>query len=805
MFSNIKLSLKLYESKLMSDHTPMMQQYIRIKSAHPNDLLLYRMGDFYELFFDDAIKITKLLDITLTSRGQSAGKPIPMAGVPYHAAENYIARLVKLGETIVICEQVGDSTTAKGPMERKVVRIITPGTLTDEAFLDERHENIIASVFKLKNKYGIATLEFSTGRFVANETSKLDLVKSELARVQPAELIMPEGLQLDLTNVLNNCAVKLRPICDFDYDQSFKTLIKKVEDMPAAIAAAGTLMNYILETQLCEISHIQKIIVERDQETINIDPNSRNNLELMHNLQGKQNCTLLSVIDHTATAMGARLLKRWLSRPLRDQQELKSRHLAVAAFQLQQHYQDLASCLKNIGDIERIITRIALLTARPRDLLRLLEAMKQLPLIKQLLAGFTKQELIVDLHDKLCILPELCALLESAIIDNPPILIRDGGVIAPGYNKELDELRSLADDADSYLLKLEQQERINTGLSTLKVGYNRIHGYYIELSRSQSHKIPTHYQRRQTLKNVERYITPELKSFEDKVLSSRERALSLEKLLYEQLLQTLQKNVTELQTNANSLATIDVLQNFAQCATELNYTCPELTNKPGIMIRAGRHPVVEHIQNNTFVPNDCEFTEKKIMHIVTGPNMGGKSTYMRQTALIVILAHIGSFVPATQATIGPIDQIFTRIGAADDLAGGRSTFMVEMTEAANILHHATEHSLVLIDEIGRGTSTYDGLALAWSIATHLSLKNKSYTLFATHYFELSKLPATIAQIDNLHFAAIEQGDKLVFLHKIQPGPTGKSFGLQVARLAGIPASAILDAKNKLLELETELA
>lgn len=796
----------------VTTHTPMMQQYLNIKAAHPDVLLLYRMGDFYELFFDDAIKVSKLLDITLTARGQSAGKPIPMAGVPHHAAENYIARLIRLGETVVICEQIGDPATSKGPVERKVTRIITPGTLSDEAFLDERLENIIVSIYKFKNVYGLAALEFSTGRFTVNQTKDYAQILAELARLQPVEIVLPEGLNLDLSDTLHNCAVKFCPVDDFAFAFTYKLLCKqfnvtdlsdfKFAEQEMAIGAAGCLLNYVIKTQHGAVPHITYIQTESHQDAIQIDPHSRKNLELTVNLQGKQEHTLLKVLDNTATAMGSRLLQRWLGRPIRNQLELQSRHTAVALLKEQQIYSDIAMHLKAIGDIERIVSRVALLSARPRDLLRLRMSLEQLPSLKACLNKLNTSELLTRLQTQMHELPQICKLLQSAIIDNPPQLIRDGGVIATGYDAELDELRSIAQDSDAYLLKIEQQERSKTGLSTLKVGYNRIHGYYIELSRIQGQTIPLNYQRRQTLKNVERFITPELKTFEDQILSSKERALQREKYLYEELLRTLQQEVNVLQSTAQALATLDVLQNFAQRAAEFNYVCPTLTDKPEIILKAGRHAVVEKIQTNLFVPNDCYFNSNKLMHIITGPNMGGKSTYMRQVALIVILAHIGSFVPAAAATIGPIDQIFTRIGAADDLAGGRSTFMVEMTEAANILQHATDQSLVLIDEIGRGTSTFDGLSLAWAIAKHLIKKNKSYTLFATHYFELSKLPEQLAQADNLHFAAIEQDDELIFMHQVQPGPANKSFGLQVAKLAGLPTAVISNAKSKLLELET---
>lgn len=791
----------------------MIQQYLAIKAQHQHELLFYRMGDFYELFFTDAIRAAKLLNITLTARGHSAGQPIPMAGVPYHAAENYIARLVKLGETIAICEQIGDPATSKGPVERKVCRIITPGTLTDEAFLDATQENLLVCIFAKGQNFGLAWLELSCGRFVISEVNNEELLQAELARLNPAELILPEGLQIAYAPNLHNCAIKQRPSLDFDYTAALQNLCAQfmVQDLTGfgisglklAICAAGCLLNYVLQTQRTTVPHIKALNIETNTDSIQIDAQSRKNLELASNLQGQQQHTLLHVIDHTATAMGSRLLKRWLGRPIRDHLAIQYRHQVVSLFKQQQLYLALAPKLKQIGDIERILSRIALLTARPKDLIILGQALSELPAIKTIIAALTEIQLIQELNRNIYLLPATCELLQRAIIDNPPSLIRDGGVIAAGYDSELDRLRAIHTDADSYLLNLEIQERKSTGLSTLKVGYNRVHGYFIELSRAQSHNLPAHYQRRQTLKNVERYITPELKTFEDQVLSSRERALAREKHLYEELLLTLKQEIPKLQATAQALATIDVLQNFAQRADELNYNCPKLTDVPGITITDGRHPVVEQLATQTFVPNDCQLNSQHKLLIITGPNMGGKSTYMRQLALIVILAHIGSFVPAASAIIGPIDKIFTRIGAADDLAGGRSTFMVEMTEAANILHNATTSSLVLIDEIGRGTSTYDGLALAWAIAKHLVLINKSYILFATHYFEMSTLPENIKHVANIHFAAIEQNDKLVFLHKAQPGPAGKSFGLQVARLAGVPDSVILDAKAKLTALETQ--
>jgi DNA mismatch repair protein MutS len=792
--------------------TPMMQQYLGIKAQHPHELLFYRMGDFYEMFFDDAVRAAKLLDISLTARGQAAGKPIPMAGVPYHAAENYIARLVRMGETIAICEQIGDPATSKGPVERKVCRVISPGTLSDEAFLDERQENLIVSIYKNKTLYGLATLELSTGRFAVTELKSEQDLQTEIARLKPAELIIAEGLKLAFMEQLYNCAIKTRPALDFDYAAAYKNLCLQfqthdlnsfaLENITVAVCAAGCLLSYVQQSQRCELPHIKAIILENKSESIQIDAHSRRNLELSTNLLGNKEHTLVNILDHTATSMGSRLLKRWLGRPLRGHSQLQQRHQAVAAFKQNQSYLPLAPVLENIGDIERILCRIALLTARPRDLIKLRQALDQIPNLRQILDTFTEPQLLQDLTAALHALPQTAELLTKAIIANPPLLIRDGGVIASGYDAELDRLRSIHTDADAYLLNLEQQERTNTGLSTLKVGYNRVHGYYIELSRAQSHKPPAHYQRRQTLKNVERYITPELKSFEDQILSSRERALNREKYLYEELLQALKLQISDLQSTAQALASIDVLQNFAKLADDYNYCCPQFSDLPGIELKAARHPVVEQLQSQAFVPNDCLLNQDNCMYIITGPNMGGKSTYMRQIALIALLAHIGSWVPAASAKIGPIDQIFTRIGAADDLAGGRSTFMVEMTEAANILHHSTANSLVLMDEIGRGTSTFDGLALAWAIAKNLLTTNKAFTLFATHYFEMSNLPEILPRVANIHFAAIEQNDQLIFLHQAKPGPASKSFGIQVAKLAGIPQKVIADAKSKLLDLET---
>lgn len=792
-----------------AQHTPVMQQYLRIKAEYPDRLLFFRMGDFYELFYEDARKIARMLDITLTQRGQSAGEPIPMAGVPFHAAENYLARLVKLGESIVICEQVGDPATAKGPVERQVTRIITPGTVSDAALLEERRDTVITAIYRQHEHYGLAMLDITSGRFQILQTEGSEAVKSELERVKPAEILISEDFQQP--NLLEGrTGIRRRPPWDFDLSVATRLLTQQLQtqdlsafgcdDLPLAIIAAGCLMQYAKETQRTALPHINKLHVERREDSIILDAATRRNLELSINLAGGQDHTLAAVFDYTTTAMGSRLLRRWINRPLRDRSILQQRQHAIATLLDHNIDTDCQQALQQIGDIERIVARIALKSARPRDLVQLRTALAVLPSLRQSLQKFDSpllQQLLAMIDE----FPTLYTLLQRAIVDNPPVVIRDGGVIAKAYDAELDELRSLSENAGEYLVAMENRERDRTGISSLKIGYNRIHGYYIELSRSQAESIPADYIRRQTLKNAERYITPELKSFEDKALSSKSRALALEKALYEQLLETLVADLIPLQETAASLATLDVLCCLAERATTLQLTMPELTDDPGIYIEGGRHPVVEHVLDTPFVPNDTELTKERRMLLITGPNMGGKSTYMRQTALITLLAYIGSFVPAKRAVIGPIDRIFTRIGAADDLASGRSTFMVEMTETANILHNATENSLVLMDEIGRGTSTFDGLSLAFACAAYLAREIKAYTLFATHYFELTTLPETMPGIANIHLTAIEHDDKIIFLHAVKEGPANQSYGLQVAQLAGVPRAVIQQAKEKLGELE----
>lgn len=792
-----------------AQHTPMMQQYLRIKADYPDMLLFYRMGDFYELFFEDANKAAQLLDITLTARGQSASQPIPMAGVPFHAAESYIAKLIRQGLSIAICEQVGEVKAGAGPVERQVVRVLTPGTVSDAAFLDERRDNVLLAVHATQNNYGIAVLDISGGYFHLLEVADEEALHSELARLQPAELLLSEEnrqpLFQDYTQV-----IKHRPPWEFDYETALRLLTTQMQTadlcgfgcqhMQAALCAAGCLLQYVKLTQRTTLAHIRSLHVERREDSLVLDAATRRNLELLNNLSGGTEHCLIAILDQTQTTMGSRLLKRWLNRPLRDHQLLSERQEGVKELLAERDYQHLQQLLVNIADLERILARVALKSARPRDLIALRESLFLFPEIKHALQKY-RASYLVCLENAIQPFTEIHDLLQCAILDNPPVTIRDGGVIAAGYDEELDQLLALSENAGDYLLKLEETEKQRTGLSTLKVGYNRIHGYYIEISRLQSENVPNDYTRRQTLKNAERFITPELKAFEEKALSARERALAREKLLYEALLNQLIPFVSDLQLTAQAIAELDVLNNFAERAATLNWSCPILQHEPGIHIEAGRHPVVEAVTKQAFVPNDIELDQHQKMLVITGPNMGGKSTYMRQVALIVLLAHVGSFVPARAANIGPIDRIFTRIGAADDLASGRSTFMVEMTETANILHNATEQSLVLMDEIGRGTSTFDGLSLAWSCAHYLAQDVRAFTLFATHYFELTTLADEIMNVKNVHLDATEHGEKIIFLHKVQMGPANQSYGIQVAKLAGVPRVVIQRAKQKLQELE----
>ncbi len=796
----------------------MMQQYLRIKAQHPDVLLFYRMGDFYEMFYDDARRAAQLLDIALTQRGASAGAPIPMAGVPVVTLDTYLAKLVRKGESVAICEQRGESGKIKGPMEREVVRIVTPGTVTDEALLEERRDNVVASVFGLGGRFGLAWLDLSAGRFSVMEIAGAAALEAEIERLRPAELLAPDGAEPMLARSFgtNERAWTLRAPWHFDAESAARALTEQFRtrdlagfgcaDKPLAIAAAGALLAYVRETQKSALPHLLSITTEERDAALIMDPATRRNLELDESLAGKPELTLAGVFDRTATAMGGRLLRRWLHRPLRDRDTLRARYHAVATLLYNAHHTAVADSLQVIGDLERIVARVALRSARPRDLAQLRASLAVLPQLHRLL-GDASSPLLLQLIDEIGRHDDSHrhdhALLTKAIVDSPPHYLRDGGVIAAGYDAELDELRLLGSNTEQFLLDLERKERERSGLSSLKLGFNRVQGFYIEVNRSQAGKVPQDYLRRQTVKSAERFITPELKSFEDKVLGARDRALAREKTLYDALLDHFTARLPALQSATAAIAQIDVLACFAERAAALDCAQPELVDEPMLSIDSGRHPVVERNGREPFVPNDLRLDDSRRMLIITGPNMGGKSTYMRQTALIVILAHIGCYVPARRAVLGPIDRIFTRIGASDDLAGGRSTFMLEMTETANILNNATAMSLVLMDEVGRGTSTFDGLSLAWACAAYIANNIRAFTLFATHYFELTSLAGEAPGVVNVHVEAVEHGETLVFLHSVKEGPANQSYGLQVAALAGIPKSVTARARRYLTELERE--
>lgn len=805
-----------HDSNPYAGHTPMMQQYLRLKDEVGSILLFYRMGDFYEMFYDDAVITARLLNLTLTKRGTSNGEPIPMAGVPVHAMEQYLARLVALGKSVAIAEQIGDPATSKGPVERKIVRIVSPGTLTDENLLPSRSDRPLLAVYKpfkgKQPKFGLAWLNLASGEFKVCETDEQNL-DSEIFRIAPAEIITADSFTLMTTS-----SAAMSKTADWHFDlKEAQTQLSQffgvdslrafgVDDVPQAICAAGALLRYVERTQNQSLNHIQRISQDHSDEYVVLDPVSRKNLEITETISGESSPTLFSLLDHCKTPMGSRLLRKWLHHPLRDNSQVNQRLQYVQAFLSPVHLEmnakqlidNVLEQLKVYPDIERISTRIALLSVRPRELASLRDALQQLPSF----AHFLQTQLTADpaLTQALFAVDAVYPLLSATIAEEPALMVRDGGVIAQGFDAELDELRTLAADNGAFLIELETREKEETGIPNLRVEYNRVHGFYIEVTKSHIDKVPAHYRRRQTLKNVERYITPELKSWEDKVLSAKDRALSREKFLFEQLLQSLQQWIVPLQNLARSLAQIDVYASLAYHAYTNEWICPNLVEVPCIQIEQGRHPVVEH-SIERFTPNDCIMNEHKRMLLITGPNMGGKSTYMRQVALISLLARIGSFVPARTATIGKVDRIFTRIGAADDLAGGRSTFMMEMIEAAAILANSTAHSLVLMDEIGRGTSTYDGLALAWAIACRLLSHNKALTLFATHYFEITRLPEQLEGVRNVHLAATETSTGIAFLHEVQEGPANRSYGIQVAQKAGIPMAVIRQAKRELDRLE----
>lgn len=791
----------------LTKHTPMMQQYLRFKADHPDMLLFYRMGDFFELFFEDAKRAAGLLDLTLTSRNKNAVDEIPMAGVPVHAIEGYLVKLLRHGESVVVCDQTGDPANSKGLVERKVTRVITPGTVTESELLESSRENYLLAVCQAGQCAGLAYLDLSSGQFILQTCSRVQELPGEIERIQPAEILLPEEARITLKN---EPVVKRLPVWHFEVESATAALCKQFatrdlsgygcDGHPLAIAAAGAVLQYVKDTQKSALPHINGLRLHKNDEYLLIDSTSRNNLEIEQSTRGQKKHSLIGVLDKTASTMGARYLRAWVSQPIRIQSILLKRHAAIEQLIQLNGYNVLHNLLSNGNDIERIRSRIALQTAQPRDLDALRKTLHIIPSVRQALTSYS-EELLQECSDLLDRHEPLASILASALKDEPPATIRDGGVIKSEFDEELDQLRSLSDNANQFLVELEQREKAATQIPSLKVAYNRIHGYYIEISRSHVQRAPEHYTRRQTLKNTERYTTLELKKFEDEVLSAKERALKREKYLYEKLLAELIRELDTMQCCARGLAQLDVLATFAERAKTLNYVQPKFTRESCITIKQGRHPVIEQVQDEPFTANDAVLDTQRKMLLITGPNMGGKSTYMRQIALISWLAYTGSYVPAESATIGPIDAIYTRIGASDDLSSGHSTFMVEMTEAANILNNATRNSLVLMDEIGRGTSTYDGLSLAWSCAEHLSTVNQSYTLFATHYFELTQLPEHHDNIHNVHIDAIEHGDKIIFLHAVKDGPANQSYGLQVAQLAGIPKSVIASARLKLRQLE----
>ena len=788
-----------------------MQQYLGIKAEYPDTLVLFRMGDFYELFYEDARRAAALLDITLTTRGESAGAPIPMAGVPYHAVDNYLSRLVRKGESAAICEQIGDPAASKGLVDRQVVRIVTPGTLTEDALLDAGRESLLAAVANHEGQMAIAWLDLSSGLFRVREVESPDALETQLERLKPAELLIEEG-QAQPENT--ESAIRTRPPWVYDLDQSRRILCEQfstagldgfgIEHRPAATIASGVLLDYIQETQKASVPHLRPLSLELNDAFLGLDAISRRNLELESTRSGDQKATLIGIMDRAKTAMGRRRLRRWVTNPVRSHKLLTDRHGAIETLITNDLWEPLRELLTGLADVERIVSRIAIGTAKPRDLTSLREVLDRTPRVKACLDE-ASPDLEDSIHEVLGILPETTStleLLEKAVVEEPPVVLRDGGVIATGYDEQLDKLRGISENANQFLLEYEQEQQKHTGIANLKVGYNRVHGYYIEIGHAHSDKVPTEYTRRQTLKAAERYITEELKTFEVEVLTSKERALAREKRCYADVIEKLQAELMPLQALADLLSRLDVICTFAERAQALGLTRPKLSTNNGIEILAGRHLVVEQNQDQPFTPNDIALDDDTRMLVITGPNMGGKSTYMRQVALIVILAHAGSWVPADEAVIGPIDRIFTRIGAGDDLARGRSTFMVEMSETANILNNATTNSLVLMDEVGRGTSTYDGLSLAWACAAYLTRHVGAYTLFATHYFEMTRLAELEQRVKNVHLQAVEHKDRIVFLHSVQEGPASQSYGLQVAALAGIPGSVLTDARSRLRQLES---
>jgi DNA mismatch repair protein MutS len=788
------------------EHTPVIRQYLGFKAQHPDKLLLFRMGDFYELFYEDARRAARLLDIALTRRGQSAGEPVPMAGVPVHSVDQYLARLMRAGQSVAICEQIGDAAAARGPMDRAIVRILTPGTVTDEALLDQRRDTLLMSARRAPDGIGAATLDLAGGRFGAAVFPDMDGLRDEIRRLAPAEILV--GDDGDLAADLDDAGARITIVPAWQLAPAAAAELLRghfgvadlagfgIDGAPAAVAAAGCVLRYALDTQRAALPHLKPPRLQQPEDILAIDAASRRNLELETGLYGNREHSLLRVLDSTVNPMGARLLRRWLQAPTRNRETLRSRHDAVADLLQDRSFATVRELLRGIGDLERILGRVALRSARPRDLVQLREALRELPGLAAALAAAAAPRLL-ELLPALGAFPELERYLRAAIAESPAHNARDGRVIADGFDAELDELRRMNGAADRFLQELEARERERTGIGSLKVRYNRVHGYFIEAGRQHSARVPADYHRRQTLKAAERYVTAELREFEEKMAGAEARAVARERLLYDAVLGRIGDELAPLQDCASAIAELDVYCSYAERAESLGLARPNFEDVPGIAIREGRHPVVEQVQAAPFIANDLQLDDARRMLIITGPNMGGKSTYMRQVALIVVMAHIGSYVPARSAAIGPIDRIFTRIGAADDLAGGRSTFMVEMIETAAILNAATDRSLVLMDEVGRGTSTGDGLALAWACAAYLARELRAFTLFATHFIELTTLPGHVEGAANVHLDAIEHGDRIIFMHALKDGPADRSYGLQVARLAGIPAAVLEQARTRL--------
>ncbi|NQY43368.1 MAG: DNA mismatch repair protein MutS [Legionellales bacterium] len=794
----------------INTHTPMMQQYLQVKQQYPNMLLLYRMGDFYEMFFEDAVEGAKLLNITLTHRGKSAGNPIPMAGIPFHALDNYLAKLVKQGLSVAICEQIGSPNT-KGPMKREIARVITPGTVMDESLLDEKTDNLLMGIYQHKKDHGfnIAVLDITTGSFYAKKYQDFSSLADGIAKLKPAEILITKEL-FDQYHFDNTLQYTFKPYDEFKYHKSYKVLLNHfqitdlhafgLEDHQSIIIPLGTVLSYAKSTQRNNLPHITNIRFKTKDSTLHMDANTIQNLELLKNIQGGEDNTLFKILDTSSTNMGSRELKRWLLNPLQDSTLINRRLAAVDKIYQTHNMEEFINILKSIGDIQRITSRIAVKSVRPQELLKICTSLENIPKLNHLLKNYD-DEILKYLNKQLIPLPEVIERINQAISKDSPNLIRDGNVILEGYNKDLDQLRNLNKDNSAFLLDLENKEKKSTNINSLRVSYNKIQGYFIEIPKGQSGKIPEHYQRTQTLKNVERFTISELKKFEAKMISAQTKSLELEKQLYEEILDFIIGFLPPLKNNANAISKLDVIVTLAERAETLSLVKPQISQEKILYIKDGRHPVVENTLTEPFIPNDTKLDTNISSMIITGPNMGGKSTYMRQTALIALLAHIGSFVPAREVQLSVLDGIYSRIGASDDLASGRSTYIVEMNEAAYILRHATEKSLIIIDEIGRGTSTYDGLSLAWSCLSYLSKKIKAFTLFATHYFEITKITEQITNIQNVHFDAILENDKIIFHHKIKSGSTEQSYGIEVAKLAGIPEVVIEQARTKLNELQ----